>query len=105
MIREGVAIAELTPEAVLAMNGLGRKVVGTIEGHAQLIAKHAKMRQHAVLFQPLKNLKKYGIEVAWCEGIKQRADLMITGHLLHVEEGGGVMASFGLLQPALVFQK
>jgi hypothetical protein len=26
MIREGVAIAELTPEAVLAMNGLGRKM-------------------------------------------------------------------------------
>jgi hypothetical protein len=33
MIIEGLAIAELTPKTVLAMNGFGRKVVGAIEGH------------------------------------------------------------------------
>ena len=39
MIIEGLAIAEPTGETVLAMNDLGRKVVGAIEGHEQLIAK------------------------------------------------------------------
>ena len=30
MIREGLAIAELTRETVVAMNGFGRKVVGAV---------------------------------------------------------------------------
>src|SRR5262249_59928272 len=59
MIIEGLAIAELTPQTVLAMHGFGRKVVGAIEGHSQLIAKDPKMRQHAVLFKTLKDLKVY----------------------------------------------
>src|SRR5919108_6540318 len=58
MIIEGLASAELTPQTVWAMDGFGRKVVGPIEGHAQLIAQDPKLRQHAVLFQPLKDLKK-----------------------------------------------
>jgi hypothetical protein len=33
MLIEGVAIAELTPQTVLAMKGLGRKVIGAIKGH------------------------------------------------------------------------
>ena len=37
MIIEGGASAELTPQTVVAMHGLGRKGVGPIEGHAQLI--------------------------------------------------------------------
>src|SRR3989454_9744782 len=43
MIIESLAITELTAETVLAMNGFGRKVVGAIEGHQQLITKDAKM--------------------------------------------------------------
>ena len=105
MIIAGWPSAELTPQTVLAMHGLGRKVVGPIEGHAQLMAQNPKMRQQVVLFTLLKDLEKHGIEVAWCKGIAQRADLIVTGHVLHVEEGGGVSIPFALLQPALVFQK
>src|SRR5512134_33047 len=105
VIIEGVAIAELTGETVFAMNGLGRKVVGAIEGHQQLIAKGAKMRQHATLFQALKDLNKHRIEVARCDRIKQLADLIVTGNLLHVEQGMGVILPFGVLKPALVLQK
>ena len=99
MIIEGVASAELTPQTVVAMHGLGRKVVGPIEGHAQLIPQDPKRRQHVVLFQLLKDRKKHGIEVAGGDGIEPPADLIITGYLLHVEEGGGVIVPFGLVQP------
>jgi hypothetical protein len=63
------------------------------------------MRQHAVLFQTLKDLKKHRIEVAGGERIEQFADLIVTGNLLYVEKGAGVILPFGMLQPALVFQK
>ena len=105
MIREGLAIAEPTGETVVAMNDLGRKVVGAIEGHEQLIAKAPKMRQHAVLFKALKDLKKHRIEVAWCDRIEQRSDLIVTGNLSHAQQGVGVIVAFGALQPALVLQK
>jgi hypothetical protein len=70
-----------------------------------LIAKDAKMRQHTVLFQTRKDLKKHRIEVAGRERIEQFADLIVTGNLLHVEKGVGVILPFGMLQPSLVFQK
>ena len=63
------------------------------------------MRQHAVLFKALKDLNKHGIEVAGCDGIEQRADLIVTGNLLHAQQGMGVIVPFGMLQSALVFQK
>ena len=44
MIIEGVAIGQLTGEAVGTMDGFGRKVVRPIQGHQQLIAKDAKGR-------------------------------------------------------------
>ena len=37
MIIEGLAVRELTGEAVVAMDGFGRKIVGAIHGHQQLI--------------------------------------------------------------------
>jgi hypothetical protein len=58
-----------------------------------------------VLFQALKDLNKHGIEVARGDRIEQLSDLIITGNLLHVEEGVGVILPFGMLQPALVFQE
>jgi hypothetical protein len=63
------------------------------------------MRQHAVLFQTLKDLNKHRIEVAGREWIEELADLIVTGNLRHVEKGVGVILPFGMLQPALVFQK
>jgi hypothetical protein len=90
-------MAELTPQTVLAMNGVGRKVVGAIEGHEQLIAKDAQMRPHAVLCKTLKDLKKHRIEVTGRDGIEQLADLIVTGNLLHVEKGVGVIVPFGML--------
>ena len=72
VIIEGLAIGELAGETVVAMDGLGRKVVGAIQGHQQLVAKVAKMRQHAVLFKALKDLKKHRIEMARGDRIEQR---------------------------------
>src|SRR5262245_1511144 len=71
MIIESLAIAELTAETVLATNGLGRKVVGAIEGYQQLIVKDAKMGQQALLFKALKDLNKDGIEIARRDRIEQ----------------------------------
>ena len=87
------------------MNSFGRKGVGAIESHQELIAKDPKMCQHAVLFKELKDLHKHGIKVARRDRIEQRADLIVTGYLLHVEQGVGVIVPFGLLQQALVLQK
>jgi hypothetical protein len=105
MIIEGLAIAELTGETVGAMHGFGGKVGGAIEGHQQLVTKDAKMRQHAMLFKALKDLNKHRIQGTWGDGIKQRADLIVTGNRLHTSEGMGVIVPLGVLQPALVFQK
>ncbi len=64
MVIERMAIAELTPQTVLTMNGLGRKVVGAIKGHQELITKDTKMRQHAVLLKSLKDLDKHRLQIA-----------------------------------------
>jgi len=105
MIIERLAIAELTPKTVLTMNGFGRKVVGAIKGHQELIAKDAKMRQHAVLLKSLKDLNKHRIKSARRDRIEEFSDLIVTGNLLHVEQGMGVIVPFGVLKPALVLQK
>jgi len=102
MVIQGVAIGELTGETVLAMQGLRRKVVGAIEGHQQLIAQDAKRRQHPVPFQALKDLNKHRIEGTGGQGIEQLADLIVTGHLLYIEQGMRVILPFRVLQPALV---
>jgi hypothetical protein len=105
VLREGVAIGELTGETVGAMNGLGRKVIGTIQGHQQLVAQDPKMCQHAVLFQALKDLNKDRIKMAWRERVEPRAHLIVTGHLLYTPQRLGMIAPCGVVQPALILQK
>jgi hypothetical protein len=105
MIIEGLAMAEPTGETVVAMNALGRKVIGALEGPAPWIAKAPQMRPHAVRFKALQDLKKHRIEVAWGARIEPRADLIVTGNLSHAQQGVGVSVAFGALQPALVLQK
>jgi hypothetical protein len=105
MIVEGLAIGELPGETVLAMNGFGRKVISAVQGHQELVAKEPKIGQHAVLFQAFKDLKKHRVQVARRDRIEQYADLIVTGNLLHAEQGLGVIVPFGMLQPALVLQK
>ena len=92
-------------EKVVTMYGLGRKVVCAIQRHQQLVAKDPKVRQHMVLFKALKDLNEHRIECTRGERIEQRADLIITGNLLHAQQGVGVILALGLLQPALVVQK
>ncbi len=87
------------------MDGFGRKIVGAIHGHQQLVAKDPKMRQQAVLFKALKDLNKHGGEVARRDRIEQRADLIVTGNLLDAQQGMGIILAFVLLQGALVVQK
>jgi hypothetical protein len=70
-----------------------------------LITKAPKMRQQAVLLKAFKDLNKHCIECSWGERIKQRADLIIVGNLLHAEQGVDVILPLGLLQGTLVVQK
>ena len=58
VIIEGLAIGELAGETVVAMQSFGREGVDTIQSHQELVVKIAKIDQHAVLFQTLKNVKK-----------------------------------------------
>jgi hypothetical protein len=63
------------------------------------------MRQHAVLFQALKNLHKHCLKMARRDRIEQCADLIVTGNLLHASQGLDVIVPLAVLQPALVLQK
>ena len=83
MIIGGLTIGELTGETVGAMHGFGGKVGGAIEGHQLLGPKDTKMCQPARLFKALKDLNKHGSKGTRGDGIEQRADLMVTGNLLH----------------------
>ena len=105
VLREGVTIGALAGETVGAMNGWGRKGVGTIQGHQELGVKVAKRRQPAVLFQARKESQKHRIETARSDWIKPLAELIITRNLLHTQQGVDVLGAFGLLQGALVVQK
>jgi hypothetical protein len=105
MIVEGPAIGELPGETVRAVNGLGRKVVGAVQGHQQLVVQDPKWRQQVVRFQALNALNKHRIECARGERIEQRSDLISTGNLRHAQQRVGVILALGLLQPALLLQK
>jgi hypothetical protein len=105
VIREGVAVRELTGETVVAMEGLRRKIIGPIECDQPLIPKDAKGVQHPVLFKALEDLHAHRIEGARRERIAQGAHLIVTGNRCHAQQGLGVIVTFGVLQPALVLSK
>ena len=105
MLREGLAMAELTGETGVAMHDVGRKVMGAIQGHQPWSTKRPKIGQHAVLVKARKDLNNHRIEGARRDRIEELSDLLVTGKLLHVEQGLGVMLPFGVLQPALVRHK
>jgi hypothetical protein len=63
------------------------------------------MRQPAGLFKALKDLNKHEIEVARCDRIEQRADLIVPGNLLYAPQGMGIILAVALWQGALVVQK
>jgi hypothetical protein len=92
-------------ETVVAMNGLRRKGVGTVQGHPPLVTKEPKMGQHAVLFKALKDLQNHGVKGARRDRIEPRAALIVTGNLRHAQQGMGVSVTGGVLQPPLVLQK
>jgi hypothetical protein len=95
----------LPGETVVAMNGFGRKGVGAVQGHQYLGAKGPTIGPHAVLFQACKDLHKHRRKVARRDGIAPWADLMVTGKLLHAQQGRGVMVTLGLLTLALGLQQ
>ena len=98
MIIERLAIAALAGKTVVAMNSCGRKGVRASESHQELIAKDAKMCQHAVLFKEHKDRHKHGIKVARRDRSEPRADLIVTGSLLPIgeEEERSIGASLAL---------
>src|SRR6516164_10405913 len=89
--RRECVLCGLTPETMWAMHRVGGMVLGAIESHEQLVIKHPKGAQHAVVLKTLKDLKIHHMEVPWHERIEQGADLIITGNLLHTKQGTGVI--------------
>ena len=87
------------------MDGLGRKRVGAIHGHQQLVAQDPTMRQPAVRFKALTDLNNHGSEGARRERIEPRADLIVTGNLLDAHQGMGIIVAFVVLQGALGVHK
>src|SRR2546427_7859245 len=53
-----------------------------------------------VLLKALEDGHKHRLKVARRERIKQGADLIVTGNLCNAKQGLGVIAAFGVLQPA-----
>jgi hypothetical protein len=105
MIGEYAAICGVTPETVLAMNGLGGMVLGPIEGYQQRVMKHPQVVQQAVSLKPRQDRKIHAIEVPGQEWIKPGSYLMVTGDLLHATEGTGVILPLGLLEVTLGIQQ
>jgi len=68
-----------------------------------VITQHTKGVEAAVLLEPLEDVLKHGLEGARRDRIKQCADLIVTGNLLDAQQRLGVIASFGVVQSALVF--
>ena len=68
-----------------------------------MITQHTKVVEPAVLLETLEDGLEHGLEVARREWIKQCADLIVTGNLLDAQQRLGVIASFGVVQSALVF--
>ena len=101
MIVEGWAFCGVTPETVVAMNRVGGKVLGTIQGEQQLIGKDPKAAERAALLKPLKDLKIHPIEVTRHQGIEQVAYLVVTGNRLNAKQRPGIMGALVLLQMAL----
>ena len=93
MIVEGLAIGELPGKTVGAMKGLGRKVIGAVQGHQEWVAKDTNMGQQAMAFQAFKDLNKHGIEGTRRDRIEQRADLMVTWDLRHVTQSRSISSS------------
>jgi len=58
-----------------------------------------------VLLKVGKDLAKDGYKIAWCNGIEERADVMVARDRLDAEEGLSVIASLTLVELALVLQK
>jgi methylmalonyl-CoA mutase cobalamin-binding subunit len=67
-----------------------------------LITKNAQAVSQVVLLKTLEDRHKHRIKVARRERIAQGADLIVTGNLLNAKQGLGVMATFGVWQPALI---
>jgi hypothetical protein len=102
---EEVAIGGLAPKTVLAMNRVGGIILSAIESHQQLLIKHPKVGQQALLFEALKDLEIHPIEVTRHERIEQVSHLIVTGNLLHTKQGTGIIVALGVLEMTLVIQK
>jgi hypothetical protein len=58
-----------------------------------------------LLLKVFKDLEKNGGEMAWCNRIEERADLIVARDRLDAEEGLSVIVSLTLVELALVLQK
>ena len=58
-----------------------------------------------LLLQVGKDLEKDRGEIAWCNRIEERADLIVARDRLDAKEGLGVIVSLTLVELALVLQK
>jgi hypothetical protein len=87
------------------MEGLGGKVLCAIKGDQQLLVQHAKWLEPALLLQVGKDLEKDRGEIAWCNRIKERADVIVARDRLDAKEGLRVIVALPLVELALVTPK
>ena len=102
MIIQRLPVRELTRETVVALDGLGGKVVRAIQCHQELIPEDPDTLSKVVLFKALKDLNKDGVEMARGDRIEEGADVMVAGNLRDAKQGVGVIAALVFLEPALV---
>ena len=61
------------------------------------MVENTQWLQEALLLQVLKDVAKDRVEMTWHHGIEEVADLIVTGDVLHAEQGLGMIASVTLM--------
>jgi hypothetical protein len=104
-VRQGLPIGKLTRETIGTMEGLGGKVLRTIQGDEPLLVQHAEGVEQALRLQVGKDLEKDGGERGWCNGSEERADVLVARDRLAAEERLRVIMALTVAELALVLQK
>jgi hypothetical protein len=79
------------------MEGCGGKGLGAIKCDEQLMVQNAAWIEQVLLCKVGKDLEKDGVEIAWRNGIKERAEVIVTRDWRDAEEGLRVVVSLPLV--------
>jgi hypothetical protein len=87
------------------MDGLGGKVVRTIQGHQELPPEGPETVEQVGLSKTRKDRNKARVEMARGDRIEEGADMIVAGDLRDAKQSAGVIAALVGLEPALILQK